>query len=72
MDVAIRQLDAAELTAVAGGGVLSDLGKIGYGLAGGLIGGGVVAATSAAFYVVANSFLDSLSPSSGEGLGQPM
>ena len=72
MDAAIRQLDEAELTAVAGGGVLSDLGKIGWGLAGGLVGGPVGAAASVAFFVVANGVLDSTSPSSGEGLGQPM
>jgi hypothetical protein len=72
MDVAVRQLDAAELTAVAGGGAVSDLGKIGWGLTGGLIGGPVAAAAAATFYVLASSFLDSLSPSSGEGLGQPM
>jgi hypothetical protein len=72
MVLEIRQLDAAELTAVAGGGAASDVGKIGWGLAGGLIGGPVAAAAAGTFYVLASSFLDSLSPSSGEGLGQPM
>jgi hypothetical protein len=72
MDSGIRQLDAAELTAVAGGGVASDLGKIGWGLTGALIGGSVAAAACVGAFVIANAFLDSLSPSSGEGLGQPM
>jgi hypothetical protein len=74
MDVAIRQLDAAELAAVAGGSVASDLGKIAWSVAGGLIGGPLGAAAGAATYVVTNSFLDSLSSCSqcGADLGQPM
>jgi hypothetical protein len=74
MDVAVRQLDAAELTAVAGGGAVSDLGKIEWGLTGGLIAGPVGAAAGATFYVLASSLLDYLSSCSqcGEGLGQPM
>jgi len=47
MDVAIRQLDAAELDLVAGGGLGWNLVKIGAALVGNLAGGPVGAATAA-------------------------
>jgi hypothetical protein len=74
MVLGIRELDEAELAAAAGGGAASDLGKIEWGLTGGLIAGPVGAAAGATFYVLASSLLDYLSSCSqcGEGLGQPM
>lgn len=75
MDLGIRELDAAELAAVAGGSVGSDLGKVGWGLAGGLIGGPVGAAASVTFYVLASGLLNNIDSSCsqcGADLGQPM
>jgi hypothetical protein len=75
MDVAIRQLDAAELAAVTGGNVASDLGKIGWGLTAGFIGGAVAGAGAAAFYVLTDAFFNHISSTCGqcgENLGQPM
>jgi hypothetical protein len=69
------QLDAAELAAVTGGNVASDLGKIGWGLTAGLIGGAVAGAGAAAFYVLTDAFFNHISSTCGqcgENLGQPM
>jgi hypothetical protein len=74
MNVAIRELDAAELAAASGGSVASDLGKIAWGLTGGLAGGAVAGAAAAGFYIVTNAFLDYLGSCAqcGGNLGQPM
>jgi hypothetical protein len=58
MDVAIRQLDAAELDLVAGGGVGADLVKVAVGLIGGLAGGPILAAAGVALTIVTQAALN--------------
>jgi hypothetical protein len=59
MDSGIRQLDAAELDLVAGGGVGWNLIKIGAALVGNLAGGPVGAATAAGLATVVEAAVNS-------------
>lgn len=74
MNVAIRELDTAELAAVSGGNVASDLGKIAWGLTGALCGGSIAGAASAAIYILGSAFLNKMSSCGqcGGDMGQPM